>query len=113
MEISQKLTPYWFTPEGQTGDKPVKFRIAPLTQPQIVELFDTYDKSGKPTNRTWYVAGEMGLNGGRGIENLTIEGRTAAWPRDKDRIPYDLVIACGVELCLQAWKVDSEEAEKN
>lgn len=111
-EITPQIAPFWFTPENQEGDDKIRFKLKPLTQPQLVELFDTFNGT-QPTTRTWYRAGEMGLNGGQAIENLTIGGRQAQWPRDKDVIPHALVVACGVELCMQAWALDGGDAEKN
>lgn len=112
MDITPQIAPFWFTPDDQRGEGKIRFYLKPLTQPQIVELYGTF-KEQTPTSQTWYRAGEMGLNGGREIEGLTIDGRRARWPQDKDVIPNTLVIACGVELCMQAWSVDGGEAEKN
>jgi hypothetical protein len=66
-----------------------------------------------PTARTWYRAGVMGLNGAGEIENLTINGKPARWPRDRDAIPFDIVMSAGVRLCSEAWGADAGETEKN
>lgn len=113
-KIVPKLAPYEFTPDGQ-GDDPISFRLKPLTEPQVVDLYSTFD-NGQATNATWYRAGLMGIVE---VLNCTIElegkERKAKWPRDRDLIPYALVSACGVDLCLHAWNVspdgDDDEIE--
>lgn len=112
-ELPPAIEPFWFEPEGQTDSEPARFFLKPLTQPQLVQLFPTFGPDGRPTELTWYRAGELGIEGGRKIDNLKVEGRIASWPRDRDRIPYAWVVACGVTLCLQAWSLDGGEAEKN
>jgi hypothetical protein len=60
----------------------------------------------------------MGLDGaaqqgGDTIENLTISGKPARWPRDKPYIPHGWISSCGVKLCMDAWGRDPGETEKN
>lgn len=111
-DIRTDLAPYWYTPENQPDeDDKIRFRLKPLTQPQVVEIVGSIE--GKASAQDWYRAGEMGLNGGREIEGLTINGKPATWPRDRDSIPYEYIVACGAHLFTQAMSADSEDARKN
>lgn len=110
-EIRNALAPFWYTPKEAEGDEPVRFRLKPLTQPQVVEVLGSI--RGKATASDWYRAGEMGLNGAGQIEGLTINGKPASWPRDRDLIPYEYIVACGAHLFTEAMAADSEETRKN
>lgn len=119
-DLSPVLTPFWFAPVADNSQDPkVELRLRPLTQPQVAELFDTFatverggERLREPTTRTWYLAGCMGLDGGRDIRNLTIEGKEARWPQHRNVLPYGWIVEAGVRLCMDAW--DSEEDhEKN
>jgi hypothetical protein len=125
MDITPNLVPFWHEPYGQDAVEPskrVRFRLRPLTQPQVSELFSTFELAGenlrRPTTSTWYAAGCMGLDGAAQdgpypIENLTINGQRARWPRDKNVIPHGWISSCGVKLCTDAWGDDAGETEKN
>jgi hypothetical protein len=104
-----RLTPYWFQPVYE-NDGGVRFKLRPLTQPQISELEATFEES-KPTNGTFYLAGSMAIEGGRDIENLTIDGKKAIWGMHKDLIPYTWVVECGIDVFVNAY--GNEEREKN
>ncbi len=110
MDISTaSLAPYWHTPETKNDDG-VRFKLKPLTNPQLMELLNTYE-NGQPTNGTFYQAGCMAIDGGREIEGLTVDGKPAIWSVHKDVIPYVWVLECGVYAYAAA--VVSEENEKN
>jgi len=125
MDITTNLVPFWHEPEGQDSveeGKRVRFKLRPLTQPQVNDLFSTFELVGhdkrKPTAATWYAAGCMGLDGALSaasnvIENLAVDGKPARWPRDKNVVPHEMVSSCGVRLCLDSWGEDAGEAEKN
>ena len=112
--ITPKLAQYQFTPSSTSElSDPPRFSLKPLTEPQVVELFETY-KDGQPTEQTWYRAGCMGIVS---VENLTIDNKPARWPAHKDVIPYVWISECGVDLCMQAWSPDDPDSieglEKN
>jgi hypothetical protein len=125
MDITPNLVPFWHEPEGQDNveqGQRVRFKLRPLTQPQVSELFSTFETASettrRPTAATWYAAGCMGLDGvaqagENPIQNLTIAGKPARWPRDKLYVPHGFVSSCGVKLCMDAWGDDSGETEKN
>lgn len=108
MDLRPKLTPFWFTPDGQDENDAVEFKLRPLTEPQVMDLFATYGPEGRPTESTWYRAGEMGIVE---VRNLTIDGKPARWPQHRNVIPYKWVSSCGVNLCIEAWGRDQKESE--
>lgn len=107
MDLRPKLTPFWFTPGGQDEKDAAEFKLRPLTEPQVMELFATY-ADGRPSEQTWYRAGEMGIVE---LRNLTIEGKPARWPQHRAVIPHRWVSACGVHLCIEAWGRGGEDDE--
>ena len=107
--IAPKLTPYWFTPEDQEGESPARFKLRPLTQPQIVDVMDRF-VGGKPTMGAWYAAGEISIIE---VDNLTINGEPAKWPKDKAHVPWVLVTQCGIEAFSAAQKADDPDTVKN
>ncbi len=107
---SATLTPYWYTPKTDNDDG-VKFKLKPLTQPQLMELSDSHDDKGIPTNGTFYLAGCMAIEGGREIDGLTVDGKPASWMIHKDLVPNVWVLECGVDVYVKS--VGSEEIEKN
>lgn len=109
MDIKPAISPFWFTPPDQDE---VRFKLKPLTQPQIAELWRTFVDSA-PTMESFYKAGELALNGAGEIEGLTIDGKPARWPKDRNVIPYLLIVKCGVEILTQTSSLDGGDAEKN
>ncbi len=107
MEIVTNLAPFWHAPDGQEEETKAEFKLRPLTQPQLVELFATYE-NGAPCGRTYYRAGEIGILDMRGI---TVNGKPARWPFHKDVIPYPLVYACGLKLFVDAYSLDTESED--
>lgn len=111
MDLSPPLAPFMFTPDERHPE--VRFRLKPLTQPQVVELDTMPGLSEHPETRVAMLvrAGEMALDGGRKIEGMKIEGRDAEWPRDRDSIPWDLLFKAGARVYKDAHH--DEEQEKN
>jgi hypothetical protein len=124
MELAPSLTPFWHTVRKAVESEPeIRFKLKPLTQPQIIELQSTYEDAGldvdtnaprkRPTNITWYRAGCLGMDGAGEIEGITVNGKPAEWLRHRQLIPYDLLVQAGVKLCLDAWGAKADETEKN
>lgn len=45
MKAFVPVSPYWYTPEKETGDNPTRFMLKPLTQEQVEQVSDvTFDK---------------------------------------------------------------------
>jgi hypothetical protein len=105
-----KLAPWNFTPTTGDADPPI-FRLRPLTQPQIIELEESY-KDGRPTAGTWYKAGQMAI---ASVSNLLDEkGEEAKWPHCQNRVPRAWVAEAGAEAWLKSNGFDvDEELEKN
>lgn len=112
MELAPPLAPFMFAPDEKDHPE-VRFRLRPLTQPQVAELDSTPGLASSPETQIsmLYRAGCMALDGGRKIEGIKIEGRDAEWPRDRDVIPWDLVFAAGAKVYRDAHH--TEEQEKN
>jgi hypothetical protein len=116
-----QLAPFTFTPPDQPGEPSthVSFRLKPLTEPQVVDLYAYYDDYKGlriPMTRAFYQAGCMAIEGGGEIRNLTIDGKPANWLLHKDFIPHGLVHACGMRVLQDAHgRVgdDLEGPEKN
>ncbi len=124
MELAPSLTPFWHTVREAAEPEPaIRFKLKPLTQPQVIELQSTYEDAGRhpdlgtpmkrPTNITWYRAGCLGMDGAGEIEGITVSGKPAEWLRHRSIIPYELVVQAGVKLCMDAWGAESGETEKN
>lgn len=112
MDIAPPLAPFFFAPNEAHPE--VRFRLAPLTQPQVAELLSTpgITKSDEAGIEMLYRAGCMAIEaGGRQVEGLTVDGKPALWPQHKAIIPYEMVLACGT----RAWNDarTSEEQAKN
>ncbi len=111
--LTPDLTLFEFTPPGQDEEsQPARFRLKPLTQPQVNRLYKTFenvdDGKRQPTDETWYMAGDMGI---AEILDCTIDGKRARWPQHRDVIPHTWVISAGIELCMQAWGGNDESGE--
>jgi hypothetical protein len=116
VDIKTNLAPFWHEIEESESGEPVRLKLRPLTQPQVIELFATFEKAGegsRPSEMTWYRAGCMGLDGAGQIENLTIDGEPARWPKHKQLIPFRFIVSAGIKLCLDAWGGDSTETDQN
>jgi hypothetical protein len=112
MDIAPPLAPFMFAPD-ETKHPEVRFRLKPLTEPQVAELDSTpgLTESSEASVGMLYRAGCIALDGGRKIEGIKIEGRDAEWPRDRDVIPWDLVFKAGARVYRDAHH--TEEQEKN
>ena len=108
MDLAPPLTPYWYEP-AQDESIPkglrdmyegVRLRLAPLTQPQVAEIQSTrgFYESVESQVYAMYKAGCMALDRGREIEGLTIGGRAAQWPGDRDAISVDLMTFAGANV---------------
>lgn len=106
-QLRPKLTPFWYTPEGQDED-PAEFKLRPLTQPQIVELFETF-RDNHPTGVTWYRAGEMAIVDIRNLSDS--EGRAVSWPKHKAHIPYSWISSCGAKIYVESMGLTDESDE--
>jgi hypothetical protein len=107
-----RLAPYWFTPTTN-NEGGVRFKLKPLTERQKIELADTLTDEGMATPATFYLAGEMAIEGGREIDKLTVDGQPATWALKAHReiIPNEWVAECGIDVYKRAYI--GEDAEKN
>lgn len=110
-EILPRLTPFWFTPPDQETD-PGKFKLRPLSQPQVVDMFSHYDvlPNGDqvPGGRTFYEAGRVGIVDLDGFTDPDT-GKAVGWPSSLDRLPFKLIQDCGRKLLYDAWGVAADE----
>ncbi len=97
MELVPKLTPYWYTLED---DEEVRFRLAPMTQPQLAEVEGSF-VNGQATTATFCKAAILTI---RAVEGITDPetGQPAKWPQCQLRIPVDVLTEVGAESYLQA-----------
>lgn len=111
MELKPALAPFVFTPDEKHPE--VKFRLKPLTEPQVNELLSMPGITQHDEARVGllYKAGCIALDGGRKIEGIKIDGRDAEWPRDRDVIPYEMVMYAGAKVWGDA--VQTEDQTKN
>lgn len=102
-----KLTPFWYTPEGQ---EEVSFLLRPLTQPQMVEVEEHY-RNGRATERAQYVAGTIGIIQVKGIHHPTT-GQPAVVPACFDWMDRRLVKLCGLRLIVEDLGLDWDQIMK-
>lgn len=100
-----KLTPFWYTPEGQADGEHVSFKLRPLTQPQMVEVEEYYDREGKITARATYMAGTLGIAGVKGVRHPDTD-EPAIPPQCFEWLPRSWVRLCGSRLIAEDQGID-------
>lgn len=99
-----KVTPFWYTPEGQNDGEQVSFKLRPLTQPQIVDVEEHY-RDGRMTGKATYVAGTLGIVGVKGFRHPET-GDPAVPPQCFDWLPRSWVRLCGTRLLANDQGID-------
>lgn len=90
--LKTKLTPFWYEPEFQEGDK-VKFRLRPLTQRDMIELDEFADEAGNLPRRAQYEAGVKAITAVQGFTDE--DGNELSWSACSDLIDRYLITQCG------------------
>lgn len=111
MAKQPKLTPFWYTPEGQDEGEKVSFLLRPLTQPQMVEVEEHY-VDGKQTAKAQYVAGRLGIIQVRGVTHPET-GEPAVVPSCFEWLSRSWVKLCGTRLIAEDAGLDWDEIMKS
>lgn len=102
-----RLTPFWYTPEGQEEGEQVSFLLRPLTQPQMIEVEEHY-VNGKQTGKAQYVAGRLGIIQVKGYVHPQT-GEQPVIPSCFDWLPRSWVKLCGARLIAEDHGIDWDE----
>jgi hypothetical protein len=85
MKLPAKLSPFWYAPEfGNDEAHPVRFKLRPLTQEQIIEVEDMFTPSADGTGRaSWnrraqFRAAMISIAAVDGLEDAN--GEPLRWP---------------------------------
>jgi len=108
-----RLTPYWYTPQGQDDPQaPARFKLKPLTQSQVLELLDTCNMVGErlvPTNKTWVHAYKLSVIDFDNV--LDREGGRLTYPIDLEAVPWVMQLQIGVEVYTKAQTLTGKTNE--
>lgn len=88
MQLAPKLQPFWYAPEFQTDDPPVRFKLRPLTQQEMIDVEELYTEGrpGVPSRTTRAAQFKAGMLAIQAVENLADEsGEPIRWPYGIDR----------------------------
>jgi hypothetical protein len=110
MAIQISLAPYWWTPEGEDGDKPVRYKFKHLTARQQGELF-VMTQSADQSDRveSFYLALKYGL---LDWENHYEDGKPmACTPENWNKLPFSHLQR--VALAVMKGSSITEDQEKN
>jgi len=101
MQLAPKLLPFWFTPEFQEGTAPVKFRLRPLTQAEMIEVEELYGEHGW-TRAAQFRAGMLSIIACENI--VAADGKPVRWP-DGIEVPgtalRGLIAHCGMRIIVE------------
>lgn len=88
MQLAPKLLPFWYVPEFQADEPPVRFKLRPLTQQEMIDVEDLYTEArpGSPPRTTRASQFKAGMLAIQAVENVTDEsGEPIRWPYGIDR----------------------------
>ena len=106
------LVPEWFVPDSEKDANPeeqASFHCYPLTQPQVLEVQQYYDRDRKDFLPTAYaVAYRLGC---RGWKNVTDhEGKPLKWsPANRETLPAHILAEVGANIINISVMGDDDE----
>lgn len=116
MQLAPKLQPFWYVPEFQSEDPPVRFKLRPLTQAEMIEVEELYTEArpGVPplsTRAAQFKAAMLSITACEGITDE--KGDPIRWPLGVDRAHADdslrmLICQAGLRIIVEMnggdWK---------